>query len=148
MKNATQNVLCSKNIFYRYFFMGSKAKVALTHKLQKTLLLVSNGQKLAKLFHFFVRGVINQGNTVYKVNVNPLYRSVETANPPFTRTTVFIQTFSKGSFSIKRKLRGSLPVSLRINLGFKKKVPYRYLFQEFSKGVFLSGILMMQIMYR
>ena len=79
----------------------------------------------------------------YNVNVNPLYRSVETANPHFTRTTVFIQTFSKGSFSIKRKLRGSLPVSLRINLGFKKKVPYRYLFQEFSKGVFLSGILMM-----
>ena len=60
----------------------------------------------------------------YNVNVNPLYRSVETANPPFTRSTVFIQTFSKGSFSIKRKLRGSLPVSLRINLGFKKKVPY------------------------
>ena len=79
----------------------------------------------------------------YNVNVNPLYRSVETANPPFTRTTVFIQTFSKGSFSIKRKLRGSLPVSLRINLGFKKKVPYRYLFQECSKGFFLSGILMM-----
>ena len=45
-----------KNIFYQYFFMNLKTKVALTHKLQKTLLLVSNGQKLAKLSHFFVRG--------------------------------------------------------------------------------------------
>ena len=39
-----------------FFFINSKVKVALIHKLQKTLLLVSNGQKLEKLFNFFVRG--------------------------------------------------------------------------------------------
>ena len=49
-------MFCARKIFYQYFFVGSKAKVALIHKLQKTLLLVPNGQKLAKLSHFFVRG--------------------------------------------------------------------------------------------
>ena len=64
MKNDTQNVLCSNFFENKYFFSNPKAKVAPTPLLSKTPQNMPNGPKLEKLFHFFVRGCINQVDTV------------------------------------------------------------------------------------
>ena len=56
----THKMFCTLTFFEnQYFFINSKAKVAPTSLLSKTPKNMTNGSKLKKLFHFFVRGVIN-----------------------------------------------------------------------------------------
>ena len=80
MKNVTQNVLCSNFFENKYFYMDPKAKVAPTPLLSKTSKNIKNGQELAKLFNFFVRGgasirriqFINNSTGAFLINTPPL----------------------------------------------------------------------------
>ena len=72
-ENVTQNVLCSNFFENKYFFINPKAKVAPTPLLSKTPKNMTNGPKLKKLSHFFVRVGIKLWNTLYITNLNVLY---------------------------------------------------------------------------
>ena len=69
MKNNTKHILCSNFFENKYFFINPKAKVAPTSLLSKTPKNMTNGPKLEKLSHFFVRGgLLIRRHTLFSYN--------------------------------------------------------------------------------